>query len=471
MVNNAPLHAPWRLNSGDRIAAGHLVIVVDGSDTSSATRVVFVEGEQPNTSTMMTSMEGAAAQEKLHRTAQAQQVTALINAGRELARNQPLVELFQTILDLAVDAVGGKRGVLMLKEGDVLTAKAARGEGFTISSAVRDRVMRQNLSVLVRDTQHDNAFGGRNSIVSQKIRTLVAAPLQTQNAVIGLIYVDSPFLLREFTEDDLGLLTVMANVAAIRIEHARLLEVEQTERILKRDLDQAADIQRSFLPFGAPAVAGLEIVGHNAPSRAVGGDYYDFFPYSDGRVALVLGDVSGKGMPASLMMMMLYARVRAMLEEPAELAGFMTKLNRVTSANCPPNRFITFFSAMLDPETGEIVYCNAGHNPPMVARADDVQLLAEGGGMPLGILPAARYKSSRTELGSGDVLVIYSDGVTDATTPADEEFGEQRLQRLVQEHRDKSAQEIMQAILAALQEWSAGSAQADDITLIVVRRV
>jgi serine phosphatase RsbU (regulator of sigma subunit) len=469
-VNSSPLRGRWKLKPGDRIAAGHLVIDVDASERQPA-NVVFVEGETPSTSTVMTSLEGSLAQERLNRSGQGKHVSALINAGRELSLNQPLPDLFKTIIDLAVDAVGAKRGLLMLLQGDRLVAKAARGEGFTISSAVRDRVMNQNHSVLVRDTQRDDAFRARMSIVEQNIRTLMAVPLQLKDRAIGIVYVDSPSLLKEFTEDDLNLLTVMANVAAIRIENARLVEVEQAERILQRDLQQAAEIQRTFLPSDAPLVAGVELAGHNAPSRAVGGDYYDFFPYADGRVAMVLGDVSGKGMPASLMMMSLQARVRAMLEEPAELAGFMTKLNRMTAVNCPPNKFVTFFCSMLDPETGELRYCNAGHNPPMLVRGNGaVQTLVDGASVPLGIMPAARYRSSRVDLEPNDLFVLYSDGVTDATNPSEEEFGEERLQQLLAGFGGQSARAALDGILRAIQEWSAGSPQPDDITLIVARR-
>ena len=141
-------------------------------------------------------------------------------------------------------------------DGDKLLAKAHKGDGFRISTAVRDRVINEKSSILVRDAQLDDAFKGRMSIVEQKVHTMMAVPLQTKDRIIGLIYVDSPFILREFTKDDLSLLTVMANVAGIKIENARLAEVEEAERIMKRDLSQAAEIQRRMLPDGAPEVPG-----------------------------------------------------------------------------------------------------------------------------------------------------------------------------------------------------------------------
>jgi len=177
----------------------------------------------------------------------------------------------------------------------------------------------------------------------------MAVPLQTREQIIGIIYVDSPSLLREYHQkDDLSVLTVMANVAAIRIEQTRYAEIEQPDSSWRATLEQAAEIQKAKFPCRgrlAPVVRGLDLGGHNAACRTVGGDYYDFFPYGRSRVAMVLGDVSGKGMPASLLMMGLQARVQVLIEEPKNLAEVMTKLNRITSANCPSNRFISLFSA------------------------------------------------------------------------------------------------------------------------------
>jgi len=298
----------------------------------------------------------------------------------------------------------------------------------------------------------------------------MAAPLQTKDRVIGLIYVDSPSLTRVFTEDDLKLLTVMANTAAIRIEHARLAEVEHQERLMERELQQAAEIQRRFLPSEAPEVPGLDLAGHNAPCRTVGGDYFDFFPYSNGRVGLVLGDVSGKGMPASLLMTSLQARVQVLIEEPENLGTVLSRLNRLTATNCPSNRFITFFMCVVDGATGEVVFANAGHNPPLIVRSSGSVEWLDAGGCVLGILPMMKYDESRTRLDPGDVLVIFSDGVTDAINPQEDDFGEARLAACVSAHRTESSASIMDAVNRAIAEWSAGTPLPDDLTLLVARR-
>jgi sigma-B regulation protein RsbU (phosphoserine phosphatase) len=301
---------------------------------------------------------------------------------------------------------------------------------------------------------------------------MMAVPLQTADRVIGLIYVDMPNIIREFTPEDLNLLTVMANVAAIRIEHARLAEVEQSERLMERDMQQAALIQKGLLPTAAPEMAGLDIAGFNTPSRIVGGDYYDFLTYQDGRVAVLVGDAAGKGMPASLLISRLQAQVQVLFEEPDPLAEQVARLNRFISLRCPGNRFITLFVGLFDSNTGQIAYCNAGHNPPLLIRRNGgLDQLTEGG-LVLGLLPNTEYAAEGVAMEPGDIVVLFSDGITEAFRKgSDEEYGEDRLARVVRQNQDKSAQAIIDAIYSDLTEWTSGAPPADDMTLVVVKRL
>ena len=475
-VNNIPLKARLILKPGDRITAGHLVIVFSPGAQPQTGVVVFdgADTSSPTTSTVVTSLEGATNQTlALERTGPkaSAPMQALIRAGQELAENRPLPELFPVILDLAIQAVSAQRGVLLLLEGDSLVPMAHKGDGFRISTAVRDRVINDKSSVLVRDAQLDDAFKGRMSIVEQKVHTMMAVPLQTRDRIIGLIYLDSPFILREFTKDDLNLLTVMANVAAIRIENARLAEIEEAERAMMRDLRQAADIQRRMLPDEAPQIPGTDLAGFNAACKTVGGDYYDFFELANNRVALALGDVSGKGMPASLLMMMLKAHVQVLAEDASDLAALMVRLNKATCANCPSNRFITFFFCVLDSSTGEVKFANAGHNPPILVRASGEAEMLEGGGPVLGILPSADYTEERARLNPGDVLVLYSDGVTEANNPDFEEYSEERLVACLKQCHTQPAAAIVEAVIKSVTEFAAGAPQADDITVSVAKRL
>jgi serine phosphatase RsbU (regulator of sigma subunit) len=331
--------------------------------------------------------------------------------------------------------------------------------------------MNEGKSLLVRDARLDQDFGFRASILAQEIRSILAVPVQTDERVIGLLYLDSPHFVREFTAEDLNLVTVMANIAAIRIEHARLTEQEQARKVLDRELDRAAEIQRRLLPSAAPEIPGFDLAGYNAPCRTVGGDYYDFLAYDGGRVLLLIGDVSGKGLGAALLMSNVQARVQVLFEKPDPLAEQICRLNRSIATNCPGNCFITLFAGVLDPRTGQLLYCNAGHNPPLLVRGDDTVQLLEATGLPLGISRDAAYEQNTSHLAPGDVLVLFSDGVTEACPPeTDDEFGEQRLIALVQEKRSYPAAGLIEAINTEVLSFTAGAPAADDITVVIARR-
>jgi serine phosphatase RsbU (regulator of sigma subunit) len=479
LLNGNRIDKPMPFAPGDRVSAGHLTIEFADAGLATHNTVVFVDNSEEfsnSATTVVASLDGVLGPQAddLNKTYVLQgspQMRALIRAGRELAGHRPLAELFPLIMDLSVEAVMAGRGVLMTLDGEELNVRAARGEGFKISSTVRDRVISQKESLLIRDAQLDHALREHMSIVEQKVRSMIAVPLQTNDRVIGLIYVDSPNAIREFTREDLNLLTVMANVAAIRIEHARLNEIEETERAMAKEMHQAALIQERLLGT-APAVQGLDIAAKTVASRAVGGDYYDFIKYPDGRVALMVGDVAGKGMPAALLMSSLQARVHVVFEEPDDLAKKMARLNKSTCANCPDNRFITFFACIADPQTGDVVYTNAGHNPPLVVRANgEFEMVQGAGGMILGILPMAQYQEAHVRLEPGDTLVLFSDGVTEEADPQDNQFGEERLAKLVASLHDRPATEIVQEIHRAVREFTQGAPAADDITVVVARRL
>jgi serine phosphatase RsbU (regulator of sigma subunit) len=477
-VNGRQISRDHVLHPGDWISAGQLLIEFRDGSPARPPAVSFVETGPMggDGTTIVTDLknaldEPAVAAADSVRVRGVAPVQALIRAGQELSGHLSLPDLFRLILDLSIEAVGATRGLLMTIEGSELVVQAARGGEFQISSGVRDRVLKERASLLVYDALGDADLRLRESIVSQSIRSILAVPLQTAASVIGLIYVDAAGLLQTFTKDHLSLLTVMANIAAIRIEQARLLEVERVKRIQEHELSQAAEIQAQLLPSAPPEMPGIELCGRNLPCRTVGGDYFDYFKYPDGRLALLVGDVSGKGMPAALLMSSLQARLQVLSEAAPPPASLVTRLNAGLTAKCPGNRFVTFFFSVLDPETGELEYCNAGHNPPMLIRSDGSIETLETGGMVLGLVGVARYEEGRAKLEKGDVLVLYSDGVTEATPlGSEDEFGEERLAAAVRAGGDKAVQSVIDDVIRQLRGWSAGAPFADDVTLVVVRR-
>lgn len=475
LVNGERLAGPHILRPGDQISAGHLLIEFRAPLPDPLHRtVLFVEkthsAPEASSTVVSANLEAVLRQEKAA-PARAKTVDALIRVGQELAGHRPLDELFPLILNLAIESVGASRGVLLTLEGANLAPRAAAGDHFRISTTVRDRVINQRESILVSDISLDLELAQRQSIVAQAVRSVMAVPLQTRENVIGLIYVDATNAPNPFTRDDLNLLTVMANVAAIRIEHARLVEVEQQERMMARELAQAAEIHTALLPAMPPEAPGWDLAAVNVPCRTVGGDYFDFIPGAFGKLLLVVGDVAGKGMSAALMMSSLQAYLRVLGEDPEPLPQLVTRLNQLVATRCPPNRFITLFAALLDPDTGELRCVNAGHNAALVVRRDGALEWLSQGGVMLGPFPRASYEENRLLLNEGDVLVLYSDGVPEAThAETDEEFGPDRLAAVFRDFPRESVAEQISRLMEALRQWCGQRGFEDDVTVLAARR-
>jgi serine phosphatase RsbU (regulator of sigma subunit) len=299
----------------------------------------------------------------------------------------------------------------------------------------------------------------------------MCAPLWDNREVIGLIYLDSRQKAGLFTLDDLKLLTHLANVAAVKIENARLFEQAVAAERMEQEIQKAAEIQNHLLPSESPPIPGYEIFGTSLMCRAVGGDYYDYVALGDGRYGLGLGDVAGKGLPAALLMASFQASLRALSEMGLTPDDTICRLNRLLSRSIPANRFVTFFYAVLDPRSNELTYVNAGQNPPYVVRAGGgTPERLEQSGPPLALLDDATYVPHHTHLEPGDVLVCYSDGVSEARGPAEEEFGEIRLTDVVEKDAQKGAPDLVRLVTEALQAHCAGRTYQDDVTLVILKR-
>jgi len=334
---------------------------------------------------------------------------------------------------------------------------------------VIEEVVANGKAVLTSDAQADPRFAG-GTVVLQGVRSVLAVPLGVGQKVFGIIYADSPLAEGRFTEDHLKVLTTLASVAAIRVENARLAEEQLERERLERELQVASEIQQRFQPASAPQVTGYELQGISFPCYEIGGDYYDFIQRSDGRMVVALGDVSGKGTAAALLMSSLHAAVHAQVDTHDSLVKTIGAVNRYLVESIPPNRFVTLFYAELDPKSGGLAFLNAGHNPPLIVHAGGTMEQLASGGLPLGIMADADFREGRTRLYPGDVLVIYSDGVSEAVNPGGEEFGPTRLYETVARNLDSSAAGIRDRIEAALTKFCQGTPAADDITLVIVKR-
>jgi len=396
-----------------------------------------------------------------------------------------LDETLHQVLDFVFEALPADRGYLMLFEKATAHAEpelicktmktrkplpASEQPEVKLSHSISEQVLKQGSSVLTSDAQHDPRFQQNQSIVLSGIRSVMAVPLAIEGRILGMIYVDSSFGTNRFTEPQLQLLTLIAGVAAIRIENARLLDVQVEQKRLAKELSVASEIQLRLHPANPPRIPGYDMVGVSFPCYEVGGDYFDFIERKNKQYAIALGDVSGKGTGAALLMTSLHAAVRAYATTPASAPEVVSQINQYIYDNTPSNRYITFFYSELDPQTHQLTYVNAGHNPPMLVRASGEIELLEIGGFPVGIMPFGEYHKATVPLYPGDVMIVYSDGVTESVNENDDEFGEQRLIEVMQKNRTRTAAGIRDRIDEALTRFVGKAKSVDDLTMVIVKR-
>jgi sigma-B regulation protein RsbU (phosphoserine phosphatase) len=479
LLNGQAVQVAKRLRPGDVIQLGEHTLTFTEGGAVEVEEEVEPEGTRVFSVRELSDINTKPAIDPAELARQNRVLTVLSNATKALVEHRPLSELFETILDLLFEAVTAERGAIMLLDGDPpsLQIKASRsrmGAPLThVSRAISRKVMENRVSALLPSLLEDAQFKTSDSILASGIRSAMCAPLwytataDAQDAVIGLVYLDSLQRSHSFSEEDLQILTALANVAAAKIENVRLLEESLAMRRLEQDMRVAAEIQRSLLPRAAPPVPGYGLIGLNQPSRTVGGDYYDY-AIEDGRLLMALGDVAGKGMGAALIMTMLRASVRAHWTSP--LAEAMSRINHTICQNVPENKYITFVLARLDPVSGRVAYVNAGHNPPLLIRGDGSVERLENGGMVLGLFESVPYSEGGVEMARGDTLLVYSDGLTETFDEEGGEFGDKGLTDVAVRGRGLDVATLESEILKELDRFSNGAKATDDRTLIVLKR-
>ncbi len=302
------------------------------------------------------------------------------------------------------------------------------------------------------------------------VRSLLCVPLLCKGRMTGLLAVFNKKAGAGFSEDDQRLLAIIASESAQVIENARLAEKEKTLLRVQEELSLAREIQGNLLPKETPRPPGYDIAGKSVPAKEVGGDYYDFLVLDGPRLGFCLGDVSGKGLPAALLMANLQAAIRGQALSGTSPTSCLEKVNTLLYRSTSPEKFATLFFGCLDTGAHLIHYCNAGHNYPLQLRAGGGTTRLSAGGLALGCLESFPFEESRTELAPGDRLIVFSDGVSEAVNADDEEFGEERIAAVAVAEPGATAAELIEKILQAVGRHAAGRAQHDDMTLVVIRR-
>jgi sigma-B regulation protein RsbU (phosphoserine phosphatase) len=325
----------------------------------------------------------------------------------------------------------------------------------------------------------DDASGGvplSQSVVDFRIRSVLCAPLSgADGKTFGVIQLDTQDRNKKFTQDDLKLLKGVANQASIAMENAKLHEGTVARERLRRDLELAHQVQLSFLPSRLPSVPGYDFFSHYEPALEVGGDYYDFIPVGGGRLAILVGDVAGKGVPAALLMAKLSSDARFCLLTESDPSEAVNKLNQqMFQHTSKMDRFVTLVAAVLDPEEHTVTLVNAGHPSPLLYRAAgnalDDAMPTEAAGVPLGILEQQTYQACQVSLNAGDSLLLFTDGVSDSFNVRDRAFSTKGILEALRSSEAGSPQMAGARIVKALKQHSAGRSQHDDITLVCLGR-
>jgi len=330
------------------------------------------------------------------------------------------------------------------------------------------------MAALALDVQTDERFAQAESIRLSGIRSLVAAPLLHPEGISGMIALESGAGGRVFEEDDLELLISLASVAALHLRNLELMQEAVERRRLEQELALARRIQVALLPDRLPELPGWDLYGLNEPSRGVSGDYYQVVERSAGReCVLLIADVSGKGMAASLLTVSLQALSEGPIEDGLPPDEISARLSRLLFKRTPPEKYATAFLGVLTPATGVLRYTNAGHNPPLVIRAGAAESTATelgATGPPLGLLSTALYKAGEVTLGPGDLLLLYTDGIVEAVDPDGEEYGLDRLKQVCRRHHGAAPAAVAEVLDRDLLAFVRGTPFPDDRTVVLVRR-
>ncbi len=413
-------------------------------------------------------------------------LNTLLNVAENLVEQESLDDALTTVVTLTTLLVSVARAAIFLYEAETQTFRAAKAYG--LPPALQERfenfqiqinngpqnvfseLWRTREPATISNIQSPDAVE-LNLAALFELEAAVFFPLIARGEMVGALGVDQGSNSHRFSGEEMRVLTGIANQAAVAIERARLDDQAEEKKRLDHELQLAHQIQSSFLPRHPPHLPGYDLGAAWYAARQVSGDFYDLIPLSHGRLGLVVADVSDKGLPAALFMALTRTVIRTMAIGKPSPREAMERANDVIISDAQSDMFVTAFYGVLDTTDGSILYVNAGHNPPLWYQLGKQTLtpLPEHG-IALGIMPNFEQPQAHVQLECGDVLVLYTDGITDALNEAEEEFGMTRLGAVIQTHAAKSAQALTDEILNAVEEFSQGVPQFDDLTLVIVKR-
>lgn len=417
-------------------------------------------------------------QEEVRRLKRAVDELSILNdLARAISASLNAEEIMQIIIRKSLRAVDAEQGVITLVAEEQHSMKtlirtmvsSAGAPAFHLHQALLGWMHLNKKPLIVDNPQDDNRFRGVKW--DDNIRTLLCVPLIVKSELKGALTVYNKKENQKFNNDDQRLLAILASQSGQVIENARLIEEEKAYIKIQQEVGLASKIQMDLLPHKSPDLAGYDIAARTIPAQSIGGDYYDFISTSANTLVLCLGDVSGKGLPASLLMANLQATLRGQTLVSQRPSECILRSNKLLFESTSPEKFATLFYGVIDIQHHTFNYSNAGHDWPfLISKNNSVQRLKTGGLM-IGLIEQAAYQDEEVPIQVGDLLVIQSDGVSEAMNNNNEQFGEERLQKLILENKHRTAEEIIDITIKEVRKHAGAHPQSDDITMMVVKRV
>ena len=407
-------------------------------------------------------------------------VQILLDSVEELYSPRTVEDLMQRAVDRAIRVTGAERGMLLLagEDAELHTAVARDAKGRELplterySKTVVRKVWNSGEASLTTDTADEHEADLSQSIFALRLLSVMGVPMPVKGRNLGVLYVDSTVKVKEFTQSDFSVLQALGGLVALAVENARLMAEKDEQERMKRELLVARTIQQRLVPQNIPQPPGFQIAGMGRSCDETSGDYYDVIPFGDGRLALIVGDVSGHGLGPAMLMASTRALLHAALVARPEPAEVIRSANVFLERDTPENAFMSMFLGALHPGRRELQYVSAGHNPPLLYKpGGEIEELPKTGPV-LGILADATYGITEPRtLAPGEVLILYTDGIFEAHDAAGAMYGESRFQASFARHAASgaSAQAIIDGVLGDLENFVQEQPLDDDVTCLVVR--
>jgi len=479
-VNGELIRGPERLYDRDEIQISQVKVLFLASSAEESSSEDLGAGKSGRPSTVIASLDVLAEADDSEDSASAPRWRALLDITRSLGASLDLRQILPKVLDNVFRILPqASRGCIMIarQPGEDLIPYASRTSTGktnvppTISRTISEKVMSECKAVFSTDAGEDERFSASESVLDLKIHSVLCAPLVgVSDTPVGMIHLDAQDPAHQFTSNDLDILVNIANLVGQAVDHAQLHETQLQFDRRERDLETARQVQRHFLPQERPDVPGYQIADYYKPADAVGGDYFGFTRLPDGQLAIDVGDVAGHGVPAALLMARLCSETRYCLVTDIIPSDAVQSLNQELSKQTF-SFFITFALCVLDPIRHELTVVNAGHMPPLLRRAASGEVIEVGADIsspPLGIDPSISYQQATVSLEPGDLVMMYTDGISECPSPDGKRYGVERVHEIVAASGD--AEDLVAKLLADVQSFTQDTPQEDDTCIVAFSR-